>query len=325
MLIRIKTGCRLHLGFMDLNGDLGRLYGSIGISLRKPNTIVTIRKDKELVINGGDEKRIFEIVDTFGKHYRLEPRARIHLEMNIPEHVGLGSGTQLALAISAGLAKLFDIKADTRELSIIMGRGRRSGIGVACFEKGGLVIDSGQKTTGEVSLLQPPDVVFRHKFPEDWRFIIVIPVTERGLSGREENEVFKCINPSREISERICRLVQIKLLPSLIEEDIKEFGSALTDIDRKTGMFFDKAQGGIHKNEMAFSMIECMLGAGAYGGGQSSWGPALYALGDKMNSKVIADCIKRFLHSKNMRGDVLISSCNNRGAQIKILEEQVTS
>src|SRR3974390_1456545 len=145
MLITVKTGCRLHLGFLDLTGDLGRIYGSIGVALENPKTVITVTETEELIIENGNRKKIFDFVEKFSKYYQVQPTVRIHLLESIPEHSGLGSGTQLSLAVATALAKICNIDADVRELSSIMGRGKRSGIGIAGFQFGGFIMDAGRK------------------------------------------------------------------------------------------------------------------------------------------------------------------------------------
>ncbi len=36
--VRVIAPARLHLGFLDLNGGLGRLFGSIGLAIDTPRT-----------------------------------------------------------------------------------------------------------------------------------------------------------------------------------------------------------------------------------------------------------------------------------------------
>jgi beta-ribofuranosylaminobenzene 5'-phosphate synthase len=146
----------------------------------------------------------------------------------------------------------------------------------------------------------------------------VIPDTEIGLSGDAEKEAFRRVKASKKISEEICRLIQIKLLPSLSTEDIEGFGSALTEIDKKTGMYFKKAQGGVYRDKIAPEIIECMLRSGAYGSGQSSWGPALYGLVKENEAMTVADHVRSFLVENEIEGVVFVSRCNNKGAVVKI-------
>ena len=146
----------------------------------------------------------------------------------------------------------------------------------------------------------------------------MIPDTEIGLSGAAEKEAFRRVKASKKISEEIYRLIQIKLLPSLSAEDIEGFGSALTEIDKKTGLYFEKAQGGVYRDKMAPEIIECMLQSGAYGSGQSSWGPALYGLVKEKQSRAVADHMTSFLAQNEIKGVVFVSHCNNKGASVDV-------
>ena len=42
--VTIKVPARLHLGFLDPNGDAGRRFGSIGLPLSEPETVVTLSR-----------------------------------------------------------------------------------------------------------------------------------------------------------------------------------------------------------------------------------------------------------------------------------------
>jgi predicted sugar kinase len=54
-------------------------------------------------------------------------------------------------------------------------RGARSGIGIATFEQGGLVVDGGR---GKQTLTPP--VISRMTVPDDWRFILVFDQRGQG-------------------------------------------------------------------------------------------------------------------------------------------------
>jgi len=322
MQITVKSVSRLHFGFLDLSGDLGRLYGSIGVALENPKTVITATEAEKLIIENGDRAKILGFVEKFSKHYQVQPTARIHLLESIPEHSGLGSGTQLALAVATALAKICGIDADARELSSIMGRGKRSGVGIACFQFGGFIMDAGRKIVRLDDLDSPPKIIFRYDFPTDWCFVVVIPETEKGLFGKKEDDVMNWLKPSKKISEEICRLTQIKLLPSLVEKDIVEFGAALTEIDLRTGMFFEEIQGGVYRGKFAKNLMEFLLSSGAYGVGQSSWGPTIYGLVDETRAQYVAQNMKDFLVRKNLGGKVFVSRCSNKGGEITIRDSE---
>lgn len=326
MKVRIAASSRLHLGFMDLNGSLGRLYGSIGVALSKPRTEIAVKTNSHLIIQNvsGDRKRkIFNFVKAFSIYHGIDPNVTIRVDKSIPEHKGLGSGTQLALSISAALAHIYDIQTDAHDLSVITGRGMRSGIGIWSFEHGGLIVDSGKMRRKDGSFdARPPKAVVRYDFPAEWKFVIVVPEEKHGLSGEQEKKAIEFVHPSKKLSEEICRLVMMKFLPALIEKDIEEFGSALSEIDRRTGLFFVPVQGGIYSEKLSHKIIDHLLVSGAYGAGQSSWGPAVYGLTLKSESDDVANCMTEFLERNKIRGNVFISSGLNRGAEVQIRQSE---
>lgn len=318
MRVVVKTVSRLHFGFTSLSADMGRCFGSIGLALDSPTTNVEVSEGDTLEISGGNSEKILFFVKRFAERYAVDPRVFVAVRDNIPEHTGLGSGTQLALAIGVALAKIHKINADIPELSGVMGRGRRSGIGIGAFELGGFIIDAGHKNRPDHAPLRPPTIVFRRDFPDNWCFVIVIPDVKRGLNGPGENRVFQSLSPSRTISGEICRLTHLRLLPALIEEDIMEFGIGLTEIDRQTGMYFKNAQGGIYGESSSNEILDCMLEAGARGVGQSSWGPAIYGLAEAACANTVEGEVKSCLKNAGREGTVLIARGCNRGAQIDV-------
>lgn len=323
MKVKVTTSGRLHLGFMDLNGDLGRLYGSIGVTLKTPQTRLMIEEHGSFSVIEEDarlKKRIISFTKAFSSRFKIKPKVKIEIKEHIPEHKGLGSGSQLGLALLTGMAKIYNISYNNRELAGIADRGLRSGVGITAFEKGGFIIDSGKKrlAPGKMSNA-PPKALIRYDFPASWHFVLVIPEKKIGLSGEQEKEAIRYISPSRKISEEICRLVMMQLLPSLAEEDIERFGKAISEIDIKTGTFFKPVQGGIYSERSSYGIIRRMLESGAAGAGQSSWGPAVYGLIHKNDAPLLAEEMKDFMEQKKIKGDVIITQARNRGAKVVII------
>lgn len=327
MKVRVTTAGRLHLGFMDLNGDLGRLYGSIGVYLKSPQTQLYIEDHNELLIIEKDDnlkKRISVFIKTFAGHLGIKPKVNISVTKRIPEHKGLGSGTQLGLSLGTALAKIYNIDEKTYNIADIAGRGLRSGIGITAFERGGLIIDGGKKRiiSGKISP-EPPRAIMRYSFPSEWYFVLVIPEKKVGLSGEQEKEAMGYVSPSRRISEEICRLVMMQLLPALVEKDIEKFGDAVSEIDIKTGTFFKPVQGGIYSERLSYGIIRHMLASGASGAGQSSWGPTIYGLAHRDNAVLLAERMKDFIHSKKINGEIIITQARNRGAKVEVIDDIV--
>ena len=316
MKVIVKTPARLHLGLIDMNGDLGRMFGGLGVGIDHPNVTVEAQNSPNFTIKGQEVELTKSIAQKFFSTYHLQPKANINVVEAIPPHIGLGSGTQLSIAIAVALSKLFGVKASVPELAVAMGRAKRTAVGTTIFQVGGFVVDGGKNQKNQ----NFPPLIYRQPFPTNWRFVVAIPNTKEGLSNSEENHAFQKLAkmPSEDVGQ-ICRLIMLKLLPALAEYDIEAFGDALTRIQVVTGNYFAQAQGGTFSSPTAADCIQFMKETGAYGVGQSSWGPALYAVVKQGQAKQTLAQVKAYLH-KGVGGQAFIAKANNRGATIKTLE-----
>ena len=228
-----------------MNGDLGRMFGGLGVGIDHPNVTIEAQNSPNFAIKGQEVELANSIAQKFFSLYRLQPKASINVIEAIPPHIGLGSGTQLSIAIAVALAKIFDVKASVPELAVAMGRAKRTAVGTTIFQVGGFVVDGGknQKTQSF------PPLIYRQPFPTEWRFVVAIPRAQEGLSNSEENYAFKKLTemPSEDVGQ-ICRLIMLKLLPAIAEHDIGAFGDALTRIQILTGNYFAQAQGGTYSS-----------------------------------------------------------------------------
>ncbi len=314
MKVYVKTPARLHLGLIDLNGDLGRMFGGLGVGINRPNVILEAQPAEKLVATGEKNEQVKTIAERFLETYNIKSKVAIEVKQVIPEHAGLGSGTQLALAVATGLSRLFDVKASVQELAQAMGRGRRTSVGTTIFEQGGFVVDGGKSTSEK----RFPATIFRQPFPEDWRFVVAVPNVNKGLAKGEETSAFKALVPMKtEEAGKMCRLIMMKLLPALVERDIESFGEALTKLQIVIGDYFAEVQGGTYSSEAVAEGVLLMQKLGAYGAGQSSWGPAFYGVTQKEKAKELEAKTKAFL-KKSMGGQVFIAKANNKGAYIKV-------
>ena len=312
MKVYVKTPARLHLGLIDLNGDIGRLFGGLGVGIDHPNVILEAQQSKKLSVKGENTELVETLAKRFLETYHIKANASINLKQTIPEHAGLGSGTQQSLAVATALAKLFSVNASVQELAEAMGRGQRTSVGTTIFEQGGFVVDGGKNKNGF------PITILRQPFPHNWVFVVAVPNVKKGLAKSEETAAFKALGPMMaEQAGRTCRLMIMKLLPALVERDIKKFGEALTQIQIIIGDYFAKVQGGTYSSQTATDGIALMQKLGAYGAGQSSWGPAFYGLTQKEEAKEIQLKIQKFLR-KGVGGQVFTAKANNRGAYIKV-------
>jgi beta-ribofuranosylaminobenzene 5'-phosphate synthase len=317
--VYVKTPARLHFGLIDMRGDMGRFFGGLGVAIDRPNVILEAQTSESFSVTGEKTKQVTSLAKHFLETYHINADVSIHIKQTIPEHAGLGSGTQLALAVAATLAKLFHVTAPIQELSFAMGRMKRTGVGTAVFDQGGFVVDGGKKMNNESIISESfPPLIFRQPFPEDWKLVVAVPNIKKGLAKTEEKNAFGRLPPMpAEDVGKICRLTMMKLLPALIDCDIESFGDALTQIQIVIGEYFAGVQGGTFSSSTATAGIDFMKKCGAYGIGQSSWGPAVYGVvqGETQAKKIRAE-LEAFLQHRD-GGQVFIANADNRGAIIK--------
>ncbi|HEX7088631.1 MAG TPA: beta-ribofuranosylaminobenzene 5'-phosphate synthase family protein [Longimicrobiales bacterium] len=306
----VEAPARLHLGLLDLRGDLGRRFGGIGIAVQAPSLLLEARPAAELVVTGEEAERVRLYARRFLDHHGLRGGARLKLHRAIPAHSGLGSGTQIALAVARALAILHDRPTAAAELATAVGRARRSAIGTWAFERGGFILEGGRRDGDD----GPAPLLLRHAMPAHWRCVIAIPEVGPGLSGEAEEAAFRTLPPPSEaLVGRISRLVLMLLLPSLVEADLEGFGRAVTEIQRCVGASFQAVQGATFMNPLVEDLIAELLAGGAAGAGQSSWGPAVYGFveGDAA-ARALAGRVERRLAG---RGLVLPVAFDNAGAR----------
>ena len=276
--ITITSPARLHLGFMDLNGSLGRKFGSVGLAIDSIETSVTVSKNSMQNEHKIDDlnKRAYVYANLILKAYEVDESVTIDVHKKIPEHAGLGSGTQLALTIGVAVSKLFDLNLNLMDIGKVLDRGNRSGIGIGAFEDGGFLIDGGKGKSEEL-----PPITVRQDFPENWRIILLVNSREKGIHGQKEYNAFKTLKPFPEnLSEKLCRLVNMVILPSLIEKNFNDFSRAIGKLQKIVGTHFSPIQGGVYSNPDIANIMSYVEKKGFMGVGQSSWGPTGFILTD---------------------------------------------
>jgi beta-ribofuranosylaminobenzene 5'-phosphate synthase len=330
-MIEVRTCARLHLGLLDNNGEQGRLYGSIGLAVSRPNLLLRAEKADSLLVEGLERERVATFAQRFINHYGAPAGAHLNLVNSIPAHVGLGSGTQLGLAVGAALARLAGLPLSTHEIAPAVGRGLHSGIGIATFQHGGFVLDGGRciisnpsgssipsEKNRQIDISRVPPVLMKYPMPKDWFFVAAIPETNQGLSGEKEYRAFLQLPeaPAR-VVERISWVLLMKMLPALIEKDILGFGQALTSIQYMVGDCFASVQGGRFSNPISEKMVDFFLNRGAAGVGQSSWGPTVYGLiQGRDQARQLARQAQIYL-AEIGGGQTFCVQPHNRGAQVR--------
>jgi beta-ribofuranosylaminobenzene 5'-phosphate synthase len=308
--VRVEAPARLHMGMLDVAGGGGRRFGGLGVALSRPAAVVEATPSDDVTAEGADAERALAVARRCREALGLAGGARIRVLEAIPAHVGLGSGTKLALAVTAALAALGGQTPGPRAIARAAGRGARSGVGLWTFVLGGLVVEGGVRPGVE----QPAPLVARHAMPDEWRCVLAIPDAEPGLSGRAEEEAFARLRPNSDRAPHIAQIVLTSLLPGLAEGDLTEFGAALTRVQRLVGESFASVQGGVF-HPRAGALVDALLRLGAVGAGQSSWGPAVYGVVE--GEQAGRELARRLKPELAGGGRVELVSFDNRGARVE--------
>lgn len=309
--VRIVAPSRLHFGVLDLRGERGRSFGGMGAAVPEPALELLIEPAAEFAATGPEADRALVYARRYAAATGQPEGARITLSRTMPAHRGLGSGTQLALAVARGMAELAGHDPGVGHLARLVGRGQRSAVGTWLFGHGGFVLEGGRRGEHGVAPL-----LARYPVPEDWHVVVAIPDAMPGLSGDDEVRAFQGLPrpPEREV-EHVAHLVLMQLLPSLVEADFTEFGRALTEIQRLTGGWFAAHQGGAFAGPSG-PLVERLRRAGAIGVGQSSWGPTVYALApDPDAARSYASTASAEMNGK---GQVFRGPFSNDGARVTV-------
>ncbi len=279
----VRTGSRLHFGPLAWGPDAGRQFGGIGLMIEEPHLLMKCERSQEWRSAGPLAERALQVAQRTVSILQNQerpvnvPPLSIQIEAAPPEHRGLGTGTQLTMAVASALWYHGGCRGPI-PISLVreLGRGQRSGIGIEGFHRGGFLVDGGHgDATG-------PTLIAREQVPRQWHTLLIIPNTGVGLHGVAERQVFRDLSPICETTtDRLCRLVLLEMLPSLKESNLVRFGAALQEYQGVIGRWFAPAQGGLpFGSPEAATIAQYLQDLGLHGVGQSSWGPTLYGFDD---------------------------------------------
>jgi beta-RFAP synthase len=334
-MIRIRAASRLHFGLLSLPpGELSpgarpaesadalptRHFGGVGLMVQDPGIRVAAQEAPSWSASGPLAERALAYAGRCAAALAAEgagaapPPLHLLVESTAPEHAGLGTGTQLGLAVAQALAAACGLtRCAAADLARWAGRGARSALGVHGFARGGLLVEAG-KTSPEA--LAP--LVARVNFPEEWPIVLVLPGEAQGLHGLGETQAFARLAADglpQARTDRLCRLVLLGLLPTLAERDLTAFGEALFEFNRLVGEAFRPAQGGVYAHRRSAEIVAFLRRQGIRGVGQSSWGPALFAVTpDLERTAALAQDLRR--HFGLPPGEVLVTGAANSGATV---------
>ena len=125
-MLRVEAHSRLHLGQLDLNGSLGRVYGGIGVALEDPKIVILAEEHQELNVFGNDARRVRDIAGDFHAKAGMKGGDNLRVKGTIPVHVGFGSSVLLGMAVGIILARLHIVRCEIEDIARIVLRGIRN-------------------------------------------------------------------------------------------------------------------------------------------------------------------------------------------------------
>jgi beta-ribofuranosylaminobenzene 5'-phosphate synthase len=336
MKVRITAPCRIHLSLIDENGYTGRVDGGIGLMLDRPNVVFEASNSAQefkieankyyresIEIINEKASRIFKTFNISNKNFHF------YLKRYYPSHVGLGSKTQLSLAIAKAITLLKEKNITLNELTKIVERGGTSGIGWKGFESGGFVLDAGhdfgkgkEKETflpsSASTFAKPALTIFQYPIPENWRFVLVIPNVKEGACGDEEVSIFQKNTPipKEEVNE-VSHQILMKVIPGILKKDLKCFGEGLKRIQ---SIGFKKIEIDL-QHEIVKSLLTFFESNGIKAYGMSSFGPSVFGIteSDSEANKLFKE-VHQIQNLKSIGGHIYVCKPNNSGAKIEYLD-----
>ena len=315
--VRISAPSHVHLGNFDLCGDLGRLFGTIGFTLEEPRLVLELEPSTEPRAEGPYADLVLDYMRKVMELLNVGP-AHVRVLSSFRRGVGLGLTTAVALSVAWGLCRLYGVDVNILDIAPRLGRGLVSALGTYGFVYGGMIVDAGFRINEPLSRVPP--LIARLEIPREWTFLIVVPENVPKQVAKiksAEAEVLRSLpKMSQELSGRLCRIVLMKLIPSVLEQDIEKFGEAVTEFNKLAGTYWAPFQEGrLYCSPEVEEGIQLLLDNGAVGAAQSCWGPTFYGI---FRSVEDAEKAARIVQSR-IRCRIYITHVDNRGATAEVV------
>jgi beta-RFAP synthase len=290
-------------------------FGGVGVMVEPPCVDVQIEPARSFAVKGSasQQHRTTSVVERLVTDWKLGALPASEIKVTSPrDHTGLGVGTQLSLAIAAGLRRFLNLpEMPAEELARVTKRGARSAVGTHGFAQGGLIVDAGKNSADELGKL-----ALRVELPEAWRVVLICPRNEEGLAGEGETLAFEQLPAvSDEKTRELWAITTEQLLPAVHDRSCDAFGEAVYQFGRRAGECFSTAQGGPFASKDIAQLVASIRDLGVRGVGQSSWGPTVFAVApNDQEARRLLDRLRSRYGEKKY--EITISRPNNHGATL---------
>lgn len=321
--VRVRTGSRLHFGLFALGHLSQRQYGGVGAMIAQPGLELKFTEAARssavpMVASGvmADRARVFaERWSAFHGLQLSDLKVDLSVVAAPPDHVGLGVGTQLGLAVAAGLSQWIGLPAQSAlELAVSVGRAARSAVGTYGFLLGGLVMEQGRTARETMSPLD-----CRIDMPKDWRFLLLRPIEGRGISGAAETTAMQELPAvPTEVTQALIDEAAQRLIPAAATANFLAFAESLYRYGHMAGNCFATKQGGPYNGPVVTALVEQIRACGGVGVGQSSWGPTIFTIceNESMATRLRDEVVAKFSQGPL---DCVISPVSNQGAVVELV------
>ena len=271
--IRVVTGSRLHFGLLNTVDP----FGGVGLMIDHPETEVVVCGSREFQCSGPDSERVERIARramALSDRTGDLPTCRVEVKRWAPAHCGLGSGTQLSMAVAEAVCRWLDVRPTANTLArVVATRGKRSAVGIHGYFVGGLIYEA-CSDQDELNSIQA-----RSELPSNWCVAILRPEVGSDLvHGADEAERFSKLSAAGpDVARQLRRIACQQLLPAADAGNFDTFSDAVTKYNRLSGELFAVIQGGPYNGPSIAGLIDWLADRGVEGAGQSSWGPGVFA------------------------------------------------
>lgn len=313
--VHVRTPCRLHFGMFSFGDGSRAQFGGVGVMIEPPSVEVRIvpADGFAVVAPARLRERTESLIRRLSAGWTSGALPAGEFRVTSPrDHTGLGVGTQLSLAVAAGLRRFLGLpEMPAEELATVTKRGARSAIGTHGFAQGGLIVDAGKERADQLGRL-----ALRVELPDAWRFVLICPAIEEGLAGAGELLAFQQLPAvPDETTRKLWAITNEQILPTAGGRDCDAFGEAVFQFGRKAGECFAGVQGGPFASNDVAQLVQSIRDYGVRGVGQSSWGPTVFAItrNDEEAQRLVEWIRRRY---GDARYETAIAHANNRGATL---------
>ncbi|MEW4564577.1 hypothetical protein AB1K70_18700 [Bremerella sp. JC770] len=312
LIAKLTVGARLHFGLLAFDSD-ETSFGGVGVMIDRPGLEVHASEAEQFTTTGPLADRVEAFAQLWRQATDLDlPAVRMATRGQLRDHVGLGCGTQLGLAVGTLLSKLAGYPLpDIPTLAATVDRAKRSAIGCYGFLEGGFLFETGHRNDAF------PSLAHRGEIPARWRFVLATQHEVHGRHGEDEEEGFRQLDRVPDpTTARLRQLVEGEMIPGLESADISRFGEAVYEYGCLAGDCYASLQGGRYANPTCTDLVQRMRSFGIAGVGQSSWGPTIFGLcEDGQQAEALCTQLRERYSESQLQLE--ISRPNNRGVQLE--------